>query len=165
MRKLANDAVARIFNHLQAVIEDSELEDDLFEGNFFNSYMYYVISNPIAFDAFAGDINKNVLTHNILIKCFIRGKSNGFSSKFMNLVREKKFVGDGGNIITKDGKKYATRKILENPIKVFGQDKESFMICKKCSYQQDFKALDDWDKERPRAWILALAMSTSQHKS
>ena len=61
----------------------------------------------------------------------------------MNLVREKKFVGDGGNIITRDGKKYATRKIFENPIKVFGQDKESFMICKKCSYQQDFTALDD----------------------
>ena len=44
MRKLAIDAVARIFNHLQAVIEDSELEDDLFEGNFFNSYMLLIIS-------------------------------------------------------------------------------------------------------------------------
>ena len=70
----------------------------------------------MSIDAFAGDINKSVLTHNILIKCFIRGTSNGLLSRFKNFIREKKFIGDGGHIITKDGKKYATREIFETTL-------------------------------------------------
>ena len=43
MRKLAIDAVDRIFNYLQKAVQKPELEDDLFEGEFFVSNLSLIL--------------------------------------------------------------------------------------------------------------------------